>query len=165
MMTSSCLGAKPCQYEHSRAPPFFPEAIFWIVKSIRANPSHHSKYVISQYLRFFLLSFFPKVTTTRWNCFLFLMMCCFIGMRTVWLGCPHHFQLRIRLAFNFSFYFSSPNKCTISVYYYAWSFISSILCLWLYLFPLVASKHLTTGFIIFSAFKIGYCLLLSGTEP
>ncbi len=108
---------------------------------------------------------FPKVTTTRWNCFLFLMMCCFIGMRTVWLGCPHHFQLRIRLAFNFSFCFFSPNKCTISVYYYARSFISSMICLWLYLFPLVASKHLTTGFTIFSAFKIGYCLLLSGTEP
>ncbi len=63
----------------------------------------------------------------------------------------------------FVFIFNCYQKTT-TVYYYALSFISSILCLSLYLLPLVASKHLTIGFIIFSAFLISYCLLLSSTE-
>ena len=42
--------------------------------------------------------------------------------------------------------------------------LSAAASLSLYLWPLVASKHLTIGFIIFSAFQISYCLLLSNPE-
>ena len=42
-------------------------------------------------------------------------------------------------------------------------FISTILCLSLYLIPHVASKHLTIGFIIITKFQISYCWLLSVT--
>ena len=43
-------------------------------------------------------------------------------------------------------------------------FISTILCLSLYLLPYVASKHLTIGFIISTKFQIGHCWLLSVTD-
>ena len=43
-------------------------------------------------------------------------------------------------------------------------FISTILCLSLYLLPHVASKHLTIGFIIITKFQFSYCWLLSVTD-